>query len=81
MKLKEYGEVEQAASSSRLEVGRLGVAILFMVAVILFTGSRFGENEHIYLLVAAAAAGRTPHRPRGPSQPPQPAHRPADLWP
>ena len=57
MKLKEYGEVEQAAGSSRLEVGRLGVAILFMVAVILFTGSRFGENEHIYLLVAAAVIG------------------------
>src|SRR5690606_1931180 len=57
MKLKEYSEVEQAAGSSRLEVGRIGVAILFMVAVILFAGARFGNSEHAYLLVAAAVIG------------------------
>lgn len=57
MKLKEYSEVEQAAASSRLEVGRIGVAILFMATVILFTGSRFGDSEHAYLLVAAAVIG------------------------
>lgn len=57
MKLKEYSEVEQAAGSSRLEVGRIGVALLFMVAVILFAGARFGNSEHAYLLVAAAVIG------------------------
>lgn len=57
MKLKEYSEVEQAAAGSRLEVGRIGVAILFMVSVILFTGGRFGGSDHAYLLVAAAVIG------------------------
>jgi inorganic phosphate transporter, PiT family len=57
MKLKDYQEVERAAGISRAEVGRIGTAILFIVAVIIFTGTQFGYVEQAYLLIAAAVIG------------------------
>ncbi|WP_068111000.1 inorganic phosphate transporter [Tropicimonas marinistellae] len=57
MKLKEYLKIESAADLSRTEVGRLGTAVLFIVAVMIFTGTKFAHIEQSYLLVAAAVIG------------------------
>ena len=57
MQLKEYVKIERAASLSRPELGRLGSAVLFLVAVTVFTGARFGDVEQAYLLIAAAVVG------------------------
>lgn len=57
MKLKDYQQVERAAGTSRMEVGRIGTAVLFVVAVMMFTGASFADVEHVYLLVAAAVIG------------------------
>ena len=57
MQLKEYTTVERAAGISRDEVGRLGTAILFIVAVIIFTGTQFAHVEQSYMLISAAVIG------------------------
>ena len=57
MKMKEYLKIESATHISRSEVGRLGSAILFVVAVMVYTGSTFAHVEQLYLLVAAAVIG------------------------
>ena len=55
--IKDYVKIERAADLSRSEVGRLGTAVLFIVAVMIFTGARYGHVEQSYLLVAAAVIG------------------------
>ncbi len=57
MKVKDYLKIENAASLSRTEVGRLGTAILFIVAVMVYTGATFAHVEQLHLLVAAAVIG------------------------
>ena len=57
MKLKEYQKVELAAGGSRPVVGQIGVAILFVVLVMIFVGNRFAQMEQVHLLVAAAVIG------------------------
>ncbi|MCB1311811.1 MAG: anion permease, partial [Sedimentitalea sp.] len=57
MMIKDYVKIERAADLSRSEVGRLGTAVLFIVAVMIFTGARYGHVEQSYLLVAAAVIG------------------------
>ncbi|HHU38243.1 MAG TPA: inorganic phosphate transporter [Propionibacterium sp.] len=57
MQLKDYAQVEQAAAGSRVEVGRIGVAVLFLGGIIVFTGARFGAIDQAYLLIAAAVIG------------------------
>jgi PiT family inorganic phosphate transporter len=57
MLLKEYVKIERATALSRPELGRLGSAVLFIVAVMIFTGARYGEVEQAYLLIAAAVVG------------------------
>ena len=57
MQIKEYIKIERAANLSRSEVGRLGTAILFIVAVIIYTGSQFSHLEQSYMLIAAAVVG------------------------
>lgn len=57
MKYKEFHEVELAAGRSRIEVGRIGTAVLFIVGVIIFTGTQFADVEQGYLLIAAAVIG------------------------
>ncbi|MEZ5660325.1 MAG: anion permease [Burkholderiaceae bacterium] len=57
MRIKDYAKIERASSLSRGEVGRLGTAILFVIGVILFTGTRFADFEQSHLLVAAAVIG------------------------
>ncbi|WP_260516577.1 inorganic phosphate transporter [Aliiroseovarius sp. M344] len=57
MKVKEYLKIENATDLSRSEVGRLGTAILFIVGVMIYTGSRFAHVDQLYLLIAAAVIG------------------------
>lgn len=57
MKLKDFRRVERAAGISRAEVARIGVALLFAAAVMIFTGTRFDDIDQVYLLVAAAVIG------------------------
>jgi PiT family inorganic phosphate transporter len=57
MKVKEYLKIESAADLSRSEVGRFGTAVLFIVAVMIYAGSKFAHIEQSHLLVAAAVVG------------------------
>lgn len=57
MKVKDYLQIENAANLSRSEVGRLGTAIIFVVAVIIYTGSTFAHVDQLFLLIAAAVIG------------------------
>jgi len=57
MKVKDYLKIENAANLSRTEVGRLGTAILFIVGVMIYTGSKFAHIDQAFLLVAAAVIG------------------------
>ncbi|WP_319022460.1 MULTISPECIES: inorganic phosphate transporter [unclassified Meridianimarinicoccus] len=57
MKVRDYLKIESAADLSRSEVGRLGTAILFIVAVMIYAGTKFAHVEQSYLLVAAAVIG------------------------
>ncbi len=57
MTFKDFHKVELAASRSRFEVGRIGTAVLFIVGVIIFTGTQFSDMEQGYLLIAAAVVG------------------------
>ena len=57
MQAKEYLRIEKATNLSRSEVGRLGTAVIFVVFVMIYTGSRFANVEQAYLLVGAAVIG------------------------
>lgn len=57
MKIKDYLKIESATDLSRTEVGRLGTAILFVVGVMIYAGSKFAHVDQSYLLVAAAVIG------------------------
>lgn len=59
MRFNELQTVEEAATSSktRLEMGRIGAAALFVVGVMIFTGARFADLDQAYLLIAAAVIG------------------------
>ncbi len=54
MELEKIAAIEQAAGLNRKELFRLGVAVLFLVGIMLFVGSR---GEVSYLLVIAAMIG------------------------
>ncbi len=55
--LKDFIRIESAADLSRSEVGRLGTAVIFVIAIMIFTGSAFAHVEQLHLLVAAAVIG------------------------
>ncbi len=57
MKIKDYLKIESAADISRTEVGRLGTAVLFVVGVMIYTGTQYAHVEQAYLLIAAAVIG------------------------
>ena len=57
MKVRDYIKIENAADLSRTEVGRLGTAVLFIVAVMIYTGTQFADVDRAFLLVAAAVIG------------------------
>ncbi|SNY92580.1 inorganic phosphate transporter, PiT family [Cohaesibacter sp. ES.047] len=57
MKVRDYLKIEDAADLSRTEVGRLGTAVLFIVGVMIYTGTQFADVDRAFLLVAAAVIG------------------------
>lgn len=57
MKIRDYLKIENATDLSRSEVGRLGTAVLFVVGVMIYTGTHFAHVEHSFLLIAAAVIG------------------------
>lgn len=57
MKIKDYLKIEKATDLSRSEVGRLGTALLFVVAVMVYAGSAYAHIEQSHMLVAAAVIG------------------------
>ena len=57
MKVREYAKIEKATAASRGEVGRLGTAILFVIAVMIYTGATFAHVDQLFLLIAAAVIG------------------------
>lgn len=57
MQVKEFLKIEKAAGISRTEVGRLGTAILFVVAVMVYAGGKYAHVDQSFLLVAAAVIG------------------------
>ncbi|HPE60897.1 MAG TPA: inorganic phosphate transporter [Thiolinea sp.] len=57
MKLKYLNNIEQATATSRMELFRLGIAILFIAVIMLTTSSIMPQTEHNLLLVVAAVIG------------------------
>jgi len=55
MKLERIAEIEHATWVGRKEFFRLGVALLFIVGIMLFVGSRAGEVS--YMLIIAGMIG------------------------
>jgi len=55
MELEKIAEIEQATRRGRKEFFRLGMALMFIVGIMLFVGARAGEVS--YLLVIAAMIG------------------------
>ena len=57
MEFENVSQIEQATHPGRSELFRLGVALLFVVAVMLYSGVTVGEVPNGYLLIAAAMIG------------------------
>ncbi|MCP5149188.1 MAG: inorganic phosphate transporter [Ectothiorhodospiraceae bacterium] len=57
MELQSLDRIEQATRFGRPEMARLGVGILFLVAVIVYTGVNHASMPGGYLLIAAAVIG------------------------
>ncbi|GAB6044148.1 inorganic phosphate transporter [Endothiovibrio diazotrophicus] len=57
MELKNLNQIENATHFGRPELFRLGTALLFIVAILLFAGMRMGHVPGGFLLVAAAMIG------------------------
>ncbi len=55
MELEKLASIEHATWAGRKEFLRLGVALLFIVGIMLFVGSKYGEVS--YMLVVAAMIG------------------------
>ena len=57
MELKDINQLEKAAQPSQNELFRLGVGFLFVLMILLFTGSSFAGLEGGYMLMVAAMIG------------------------
>jgi PiT family inorganic phosphate transporter len=59
MELQNISNLEKAASKGRQELFRIGVALLFIVGIMLFIGTRGGLDTpgHVMLMVAAVIGG------------------------
>ncbi|PLW79160.1 inorganic phosphate transporter [Cohaesibacter celericrescens] len=57
MKVRDYLKIESAADLSRSEVGRLGTAVLFVVGVMIYTGTQYAHSDQSFLLIAASVIG------------------------
>ena len=57
MQVKDYLKIERATNISRSEVARFGTALIFIVLVVIYTGSNFAHVHQSHLLVVAAVIG------------------------
>ena len=57
MELKNINQIENATRFGRPELFRLGMALLFIVGIMMFAGMRLGEVQGGFMLVAAAMIG------------------------
>jgi PiT family inorganic phosphate transporter len=57
VELQSLHEIERATRFGRSELSRLGVAVMFIVAVIIWTGVRYSGMSGGYMLIAAAVIG------------------------
>lgn len=57
MEFKDINQLEAAAGTGRKETIRFGMATLFIVGIMLYTGASIGNIEDAYLLIAAAMIG------------------------
>lgn len=55
--LTNINQIEHAGSSTRKEIMRVGLALIFMIAVMLYVGSTTEPVPHHYLLIIAAFIG------------------------
>ncbi len=57
MDLKNIKQIEQATQPSQGELFRLGIGFLFVIIILLFTGSAYASIEGGFLLISAAMIG------------------------
>jgi len=57
VQVKDYMKIERATNVSRSEVARFGTALIFIVLVVIYTGSNFAHIPQSHLLVVAAVIG------------------------
>ncbi|HPQ26515.1 MAG TPA: inorganic phosphate transporter, partial [Gammaproteobacteria bacterium] len=57
MELQNLNQIEHATRFGRPEMFRFGVALLFVIAIMLVAGMTIGDLPHNYMLVAAAMIG------------------------
>ncbi len=57
MEFKDLNNIENATHSGKSEIFRIGVALLFIIGIMLFAGSSISGLENGFLLVAAAMIG------------------------
>ncbi|WP_431687859.1 inorganic phosphate transporter [Hahella sp. NBU794] len=57
MEFRNLGQLEEAASSGQQELARIGIALLFILGILIYTNLRIGDLEGGYLLVVAAMIG------------------------
>lgn len=57
MELSNLDQIERATRFGRPELARLGAAVMFLVAIIIFAGVRHADLPGGYLLIAAAVIG------------------------
>ncbi|MCB1790279.1 MAG: inorganic phosphate transporter [Gammaproteobacteria bacterium] len=57
MELKNISQIEHATRFGRPEMFRFGVALFFVIAIMLVAGMSIGDMPHNYMLIAAAMIG------------------------
>jgi len=57
LEFKDINNIQSAANSGRKESTRLGMAMLFIVGIMLYTGATIANVENGFLLIAAAMIG------------------------
>ena len=57
MEFKDINNLQSATNSGRKESIRLGMAMLFIIGIMLYTGANFATVENGFLLIAAAMIG------------------------
>lgn len=57
MELSNLDQIERATRFGRRELSRLGVAVIFLTGIIMYTGADYAQLPGGYLLIAAAVIG------------------------